>query len=130
MKVKLKLQDTEEASKGIFLKNGRMLLVKIANHPKYDIPGGKLKFGESREQGLFRECLEEVNLKVKKAEMIGRNAEREKNFFLVSEWTGEIKLQLEEVDKYRWVKVKNALDYTLTKTATEAIKLLQTILQP
>lgn len=112
------------------MKNGRMLLVKIANHSKYDIPGGKLKFGESKEQGLYRECLEEINLKIKKAEMIGINPSREKNFFLVSEWTGEIKLQLEEVDKYRWVKIKNALDYTLTKTATEAINLLLGILHP
>ena len=124
----MKIQDTNEASKAIFLKKGRMLLVKIANHSKYDIPGGKLKFGESKEQGLYRECLEEVNLKIKKAEMIGKNNTRGKYFFLVSEWEGEIKLQLEEVDKYRWVKVKNALDYTLTRTATEAIKLVMDVL--
>ena len=126
----MKTEDTDQASKGIFLKKDRVLLVKIANHPKYDIPGGKIKFGESKEQALYRECLEEVNLKIKKAEMIGSNAHRGKNFFLISEWDGEIELQLEEVDKYRWVKVKNALDYTLTKTAAEAINLLLESLQP
>ena len=110
--------DTTEASKGFFVKDGRVLLVKPAGgDERYDIPGGKIKFGESREQGLYRECLEETNLKIKKAKFIGRDDEREKNYFIVSEWQGEISLQVEELEKYRWVTLETVSHYYLTKTA-------------
>ena len=107
-KVKLDMQDTEVSAKGFFLKDGRVLLVKPAGSDnKYDIPGGKIKFGESKEQGLFRECLEEI----------GEDKERKKIYFVVQDWDGEIKLQLEEIEKYRWVPLSKVLNYSLTKTA-------------
>ena len=78
-KVKLDMQDTDVSAKGFFLKDGRVLLVKpTGSDNKYDIPGGKIKFGESKEQGLFRECLEEIGLKIKKASSIGEDKERKK----------------------------------------------------
>ena len=114
----LKEGDTSEASKGFFIKDGRLLLVKpTGDGDRYDIPGGKIKFGESREQGLYRECLEEVNLKIKKAKFIGKDDEREKNYFIVTEWDGEIFLQAEELEKYRWVTLETVDHYYLTKTA-------------
>ena len=100
------------------MKDGRVLLVKPAGSDnKYDIPGGKIKFGESKEQGLFRECLEEIGLKIKKASSIGEDKERKKIYFVVQDWDGEIKLQLEEIEKYRWVPLSKVLNYSLTKTA-------------
>ena len=119
----LKEGDTNEASKGFFLKDGRILLVKPAGGEKrYDIPGGKMKFGESKEQGLYRECLEEVNLKIKKAKFIGRDDDREKNYFIISEWDGEIILQSEELEKYRWVTIETVSNYYLTRTAYNGFK--------
>jgi len=116
--VKLKEGDTTEVSKGFFVKDGRVLLVKpTGSKNRYDIPGGKIKFGESKEQGLYRECLEEIGLKIKKAKFIGKDKEREKNYFIIFDWNGEIILQTEEIDKYRWVPVENVLDYYLTTTA-------------
>ena len=129
-KMVLQLGDVNEVSKGIFVKNKRVLIVKPAGNKenRYDIPGGKLKVGESKEAGLYRECFEEVGLKIKKADFIGRNDEREKNYFLISDWTGEIVLQEEELEKYRWVPISKLTDYYLTKTAYDGIMIfLQTI---
>ena len=110
--------DTNVSAKGFFLKDGRILLVKpTGSENKYDIPGGKIKVGESKEQGLYRECLEEVGLKIKRAKKIGEDKEREKVYYIVSEWNGEISLQMEEIEKYRWVPVNEVINYSLTTTA-------------
>ena len=117
-KIRLSPGDTEISAKGFFLKDGRVLLVKpTGSENKYDIPGGKIKVGESKEQGLFRECFEEVGLKIKKAKLLGEDKERKKVYFAVYQWTGEIVLQLEEIEKHRWVPLEEALNYSLTKTA-------------
>lgn len=117
-KIKLSPGDTSVSAKGFFLKDGRILIVKpTGSEDRYDIPGGKIKVGESKEQGLYRECLEEVGLKVKKAKFIGKDEEREKVYFLITEWEGEIVLQEEELEKYRWVPVDSVKNYYLTKTA-------------
>ena len=116
--IKISPGDTNVSAKGFFLKDGRILLVKpTGSENKYDIPGGKIKVGESKQQGLYRECLEEVGLKIKKAKNIGEDKEREKIFYIVSEWSGEIVLQIEEIEKYRWVPVNEVINYSLTTTA-------------
>tara|TARA_B100001113_G_C21120156_1_gene627062 strand:- start:3062 stop:3472 length:411 start_codon:yes stop_codon:yes gene_type:complete len=116
--IKISAGDTKVSAKGFFIKDGRVLLVKpTGSENKYDIPGGKIKVGESKEQGLYRECLEEIGLKIKKAKKIGEDKEREKIYFIVSEWNGEITLQLEEIEKYRWVPVGEVQNYSLTRTA-------------
>ena len=117
-KIKLSPGDTSVSAKGFFLKDGRVLIVKpTGSEDRYDIPGGKIKVGESKEQGLYRECLEEVGLKIKKAKFIGKDEERQKVYFLITEWEGEIVLQEEELEKYRWVPVDSVKNYYLTKTA-------------
>ena len=114
----LKPGDTTTSAKAFFLREGRILLVKpTGSEDRYDIPGGKIKFGESKEQGVFRECLEEIGLKIKKAKFIGKDGSRDKVYFLVTEWTGDIVLQEEEIEKYRWIPIERAQDYYLTKTA-------------
>jgi len=88
-KVKLSPGDTPVSAKAFFVKDGRVLIVKpTGSKDRYDIPGGKVKFGESREQGVYRECLEEVGLKIKNAKFIGEDKEREKIYFLVTQWVG------------------------------------------
>ena len=123
MKYKLTSGDTREVSKGIFVRGDRILLVKpsIGNTNKYDIPGGKIKLGESKEQGLYRECMEEIGLKVRKVKFLGREENRKKNYFIISEWDGDIILQKEEISKYRWVSTDAILQYNLTKTAYDGI---------
>lgn len=114
----LKPGDTTTSAKAFFYEDGRVLLVKpTGSEDRYDIPGGKIKFGESKEQGVYRECLEEIGLKIKKAKFIGKDEERDKVYFLVTGWNGDIVLQEEEIEKYRWVPVDRVLDYYLTRTA-------------
>jgi len=121
----LKNGDTSWASKGMFIKGDLILIVKpTGSKHRYDIPGGKIKIGESKEQGLYRECLEEVGLRIKKVKFLGKNTEREKYFFIITEWTGTIMLQSEELEKYRWVPIDTVLQYRLTKTAVQGIRLL------
>tara|TARA_R110002126_G_scaffold53549_1_gene145350 strand:- start:12137 stop:12526 length:390 start_codon:yes stop_codon:yes gene_type:complete len=129
MKYKIKDGDTPWVSKGIFLKDNMVLIVKpTGSKDRYDIPGGKIKIGESKEQGLYRECLEEVGLKVKKVKFLGTNDKRKKHYFIINDWGGEIVLQLEELEKYRWVSLDTVLEYYLTKTAYHGIQMiLQTI---
>lgn len=118
MKIVLKDGDTPVSAKGFFMKDGRILLVKpTGSEDRYDIPGGKIKFGESKKQGLFRECLEETGLKIKKAQYIGGDHVREKEYFLITHWEGDIVLQAEELESYRWVTVDKVREYYLTKTA-------------
>ncbi len=125
MKYEIKDGDTSWAAKGMFLKDDLILIVKpTGSKHRYDIPGGKIKIGESKEQGLYRECLEEVGLKVKKVKYLGKNEEREKHYFIIKQWDGEIVLQLEEIEKYRWVPLDTVLQYYLTKTAHQGIQML------
>jgi len=116
--MKLKSGDTTTSAKAFFLKNGRILLVKpTGSEDRYDIPGGKIKFNELEQQAIYRECLEEIGLKIKKAKFIGKDMTRDKVYFLVTEWTGDIVIQEEEIEKYRWVELNKVQDYYLTKTA-------------
>lgn len=57
------------ASKGIILHNKKILIVKRSSHDEvgantWEFVGGKLDFGEALEDGLRREILEEVGLRV------------------------------------------------------------------
>ena len=99
MKFKLKSGDTQWAAKGLFMKGNLILIVKpTGSKGRYDIPGGKIKIGESREQGVYRECFEELALKIKSAEFLGENNSRKKCYFKITKWSGKIILQAEELD--------------------------------
>jgi len=118
-------KDVNIVSKGIFYnEDNKILLLKITNDTVYDLPGGHLHFGESIEQGLYRECLEETGLKVKKAVKIGEtNHKKPKHFFFVTKWIGkDIILQLEEVEKYKWINIEDYKSYNLTTGAKDGLK--------
>ena len=121
-------KDVDIISKGIFYnEDNKILLLKITNDKTYDLPGGHLHFGESIKQGLYRECYEETGLKVKEAIKIGEtNHKKLKHFFLVTEWIGkEIILQIEEVEKYKWVDLEVYNSYNLTKAAEDGLAFAQ-----
>lgn len=56
---------------GVVIKNGTVLMTKRFEeecpqaHMKWELPGGKVKFGETPENALKRELLEETGVKVK-----------------------------------------------------------------
>ena len=53
---------------GVVIENGRALLIRRGGEPlrgEWSIPGGTLELGESLEQGVARELLEETGLEVR-----------------------------------------------------------------
>lgn len=53
---------------GVVIENGRALLIRRGGEPlrgQWSIPGGTLELGESLEQGVARELLEETGLEIK-----------------------------------------------------------------
>jgi 8-oxo-dGTP diphosphatase len=58
---------------GVIIENGRALLIKRGSEPllgQWSIPGGTLELGESLQQGVARELLEETGLEVQVLDMI------------------------------------------------------------
>jgi len=58
---------------GVVIENGRVLLIRRGSEPlrgHWSIPGGTLELGESLQEGVARELLEETSLQVRVLEMI------------------------------------------------------------
>jgi len=58
---------------GVVIENGRALLIKRGSEPllgQWSIPGGTLELGESLQEGVARELLEETGLEVQVLDMI------------------------------------------------------------
>jgi len=58
---------------GVVIEDGRALLIKRGSEPllgQWSIPGGTLELGESLQQGVARELLEETALEVQVLDMI------------------------------------------------------------
>ena len=53
------------AGYGVVIDNGKILLVKVKQSGKYFFPGGEIEIGETIEQAIKRETMEETGLKVK-----------------------------------------------------------------
>ncbi len=58
---------------GVIIEQGRTLLIRRGNEPllgEWSIPGGILEIGESLEEGVARELLEETGIEVRVLELI------------------------------------------------------------
>lgn len=58
---------------GVIIEKGRTLLIRRGSEPllgQWSIPGGTLELGESLQQGVARELLEETGLEVRVLELI------------------------------------------------------------
>jgi ADP-ribose pyrophosphatase YjhB (NUDIX family) len=62
---------------GVYIEgNDRVLMIKKARGPykgKYDLPGGRMEFGETIEEGLRREFMEEVGIEIRQIGFLGIN---------------------------------------------------------
>src|SRR2546423_13109637 len=61
---------------GVIIEDGRALLIRRGSEPlmgEWSIPGGSLELGETLEEGVARELLEESELEVREVELIAES---------------------------------------------------------
>jgi len=81
---------------------------------EWSLPGGKLDWGESLEEGAIREVEEETSIKIKNPEVISvHNCKNVHAHFLTvgltaREWEGQAKvMEPDEIIKWEWFDLKN-----------------------
>jgi len=84
---------------GIIDKDGKILMIKRAKKEGdlvWAFPGGKVEFGETKEQACIREIFEETGITVKIKEILGErvhpNTQVNLTYFLCDYLSGEIKI--------------------------------------
>jgi ADP-ribose pyrophosphatase YjhB (NUDIX family) len=106
----------------VFDKNKKVALLHVAKNNYHKLPGGGVEEGESLEQGLRREILEEVGCQIKNIQELGVVEEYRNQFNLkqvsycyVADVEGEIgeqKLEQSEIDEghdLEWMDLDEAI---------------------
>jgi len=105
------MKTIEFAVKGLVICDGKFLAVHKASikSPKFELPGGRMNFGEMAEETLIREMTEEIGLHVKPVKLVDTwNYVAETNqvtgiiYLCVAENPENIILS-EEHDAYEWL---------------------------
>lgn len=119
---------------GFIFKNGKFLIVKRAEndtfYPNYwEIPGGKVEYGEEPDNGALRELEEEVGLKVKLispisvinyGDLVKDIQYIQINYLCKIEGEQEVKLS-EEHSGYKWVTFSELENYNMHPDMKKAI---------
>ena len=102
-------------------RDGKILITRrVDSEPlwdkKWEFPGGKIDFGETPEQAVAREVLEETGLEIQSPELLGHHTfvwdlptSKIQVFiflFRASADKNEVTLSLRENDLYKWVTAK------------------------
>lgn len=105
----------EFATKAFILKDGKYLALHKteATHNLYELPGGRMEFGETAEETLKRELKEETNFIVEPIKLldtwnyISKNNQITGVIYLCRINDGDFKLS-DEHDKYQWLEFNDA----------------------
>lgn len=108
-------------------KNNELLICKRSEQydfGKWCFVGGEINNNETIEEAVIRESMEEVNLKPLKINFIGvsQNNNWIDYTFTCNEYTGNIKLQVEELSEYRWVNINEIEKYDLMEASKQSLK--------
>ena len=127
---------------GVVIEDGRALLIRRGSEPllgEWSIPGGSLELGETLEEGVARELLEETGIAVRVLELIevfdriymettaGTDAKRGPRFHYVivdyfcERIRGEARAGSDVTD-VAWVREDELEAYSLTETATRILR--------
>lgn len=110
------------AAHGLIEKDGKYLITRRAAVNDYmpgfwDIPGGTIEFGEETLDALQREVAEETGLKIEIGDILFvsgyKTSEIRHQFWLVYDAKylgGEVRINPEEHDEYRWVSIEEMAD--------------------
>jgi 8-oxo-dGTP diphosphatase len=126
---------------GVVIEDGRALLIRRGSEPllgEWSIPGGSLELGETLEEGVARELLEETGLEVRVLELIevfdriyvettaGTDAKRGPRFhyvivdYLCERIRGDARAGSDVTD-VTWAREDELEAYSLTETATRIL---------
>jgi 8-oxo-dGTP diphosphatase len=121
---------------GVVIHEGRALLIKRGSEPlkdQWSIPGGTLELGESIQEGVRRELLEETGIEVRVGELIEvfdrifRDAAGNIQYhfvivdYLCEKLSGEAHAASDVTD-VAWVNEEDLWNYKLTEAATRVIR--------
>ena len=120
---------------GLLIKDGRALIIRRANHESflpgyYELPSGKVEFGEDPRDAIVREFKEETNLFVKTIKpyhtfsyvMENGNRHTVEIVYLVNlaDESSIIALS-EDHDEYKWISPEEIDNYNITDEMKESI---------
>ncbi|MBN2043306.1 MAG: NUDIX hydrolase [Candidatus Aenigmarchaeota archaeon] len=118
------------AASAIILKDNKILLVKRSDYTKtfpktWACPGGRGDEGETPEQAVVRELKEEVNIDFKPRKLFKTGKYKDRDLFrFLGDWSGNIKIQEEEITEYNWFSYEDAIKLDLGFDYKEVIEML------
>jgi|7_EtaG_2_1085326.scaffolds.fasta_scaffold03793_7 8-oxo-dGTP pyrophosphatase MutT (NUDIX family) len=106
---------------------GKVFLVRMTGFDMWDIPGGHAHSDEDFADAGTREVKEETNLDILNLTKIGeydtnKHYADKHIFFLSKDYSGDIKLQMKEVDEFVWVNPDELGDRKVSPEVTRAIE--------
>jgi 8-oxo-dGTP diphosphatase len=121
---------------GVVIHEGRALLIKRGSEPlkdQWSIPGGTLELGESIQEGVRRELLEETGIEVQVGELIevfdrifrDQAGKIQYHFVIVDYLCKKISGEAHpasDVTDTAWVQEEDLWNYKLTEAATRVIR--------
>jgi mutator protein MutT len=124
-------KDTKTSCKVLIMDDeGKVFIVRMANFgDMWDVPGGHAHHDESHKQAAVREVKEETNLDIHELTKLGEydtmaHYADKHIFFLCRKWSGDVRLQMKEVDKAEWVDPRNMDDRKLSPEIKRSFEML------
>lgn len=119
------------AASGLIIKDKKILLTKRTKYTNafpehWTCPGGRADEGETPEEAAIREVKEEVNLNFKPTRLFNKGKWKERDLYrFLGEWTGEIKIQEEEISEWKWFTYEEAIKLKLAFNYKEVLEKLR-----
>jgi len=118
------------AASGIILQEKKILLLQRSNYTEnypgfWGCPGGRAEKDETAEQNVIREVKEECNLDFLPTSIIKTGIWQDRKYYrFLGNWSGQIKIQEEEVLDFNWFNYKKAIKLNLSFDYKEIIEIL------